>query len=101
MIRRPPRSTLFPYTTLFRSQPHLGTPQGGAGLGRRGLALLARAHAGGGGGTPQNGKAHRTTPDTDKNRITSSGFKKKKIRVETIIRECTKYFTLLLVLTRR
>src|SRR3712207_8309199 len=26
MIRRPPRSTLFPYTTLFRSQPdeHIG-----------------------------------------------------------------------------
>src|SRR5687768_18157459 len=23
MIRRPPRSTLFPYTTLFRSQPFL------------------------------------------------------------------------------
>src|SRR2546429_6904029 len=23
MIRRPPRSTLFPYTTLFRSEPHL------------------------------------------------------------------------------
>src|SRR3712207_7145716 len=23
MIRRPPRSTLFPYTTLFRSQPQL------------------------------------------------------------------------------
>src|SRR5258708_28537255 len=22
MIRRPPRSTLFPYTTLFRSKPH-------------------------------------------------------------------------------
>src|SRR3712207_7424245 len=26
MIRRPPRSTLFPYTTLFRSEPH---PAGG------------------------------------------------------------------------
>src|SRR2546430_6074190 len=26
MIRRPPRSTLFPYTTLFRSRSH-GTPQ--------------------------------------------------------------------------
>src|SRR5258707_2161268 len=25
MIRRPPRSTLFPYTTLFRS-PHFGEP---------------------------------------------------------------------------
>src|SRR5690349_22184397 len=24
MIRRPPRSTLFPYTTLFRSRPKLG-----------------------------------------------------------------------------
>src|SRR2546422_3546404 len=24
MIRRPPRSTLFPYTTLFRSPPGLG-----------------------------------------------------------------------------
>src|SRR5256885_13153656 len=26
MIRRPPRSTLFPYTTLFRSSPTHGTP---------------------------------------------------------------------------
>src|SRR5437899_9602701 len=29
MIRRPPRSTLFPYTTLFRSR--LALPLGGAG----------------------------------------------------------------------
>src|SRR3712207_7840967 len=27
MIRRPPRSTLFPYTTLFRSQRHRGQGQ--------------------------------------------------------------------------
>src|SRR5256885_10839978 len=26
MIRRPPRSTLFPYTTLFRSPRHTSTP---------------------------------------------------------------------------
>src|SRR5256885_4022960 len=26
MIRRPPRSTLFPYTTLFRSEQELGLP---------------------------------------------------------------------------
>src|SRR2546422_4188829 len=31
MIRRPPRSTLFPYTTLFRSRP-----RGRAAGGRRG-----------------------------------------------------------------
>src|SRR2546425_9183330 len=28
MIRRPPRSTLFPYTTLFRSRDRLGGEQG-------------------------------------------------------------------------
>src|SRR2546430_6392001 len=27
MIRRPPRSTLFPYTTLFRSSPGLRPPR--------------------------------------------------------------------------
>src|SRR2546422_11682306 len=39
MIRRPPRSTLFPYTTLFRSQhqPALGTQLGGLGGGGMGL----------------------------------------------------------------
>src|SRR2546422_3047944 len=40
MIRRPPRSTLFPYTTLFRSPPR-GTgrsaPPGRAGGGRAAL----------------------------------------------------------------
>src|SRR2546422_5882924 len=29
MIRRPPRSTLFPYTTLFRSQQHRHGPRHG------------------------------------------------------------------------
>src|SRR5437667_1822790 len=28
MLRRPPRSTLFPYTTLFRSRTVLGRPGG-------------------------------------------------------------------------
>src|SRR5258708_13086939 len=28
MIRRPPRSTLFPYTTLFRSHPAMGLEHG-------------------------------------------------------------------------
>src|SRR2546426_5865733 len=29
MIRRPPRSTLFPYTTLFRSRPGAASPAPG------------------------------------------------------------------------
>src|SRR2546422_3180482 len=37
MIRRPPRSTLFPYPTLFRSpnQPQRAHPNAGAALGNR------------------------------------------------------------------
>src|SRR3989442_14063901 len=35
MIRRPPRSTLFPYTTLFRSRAHAGARGLGAALRRR------------------------------------------------------------------
>src|SRR2546427_7456808 len=34
MIRRPPRSTLFPYTTLFRSYPTCGLFAEAAALGR-------------------------------------------------------------------
>src|SRR2546427_12953512 len=35
MIRRPPRSTLFPYTTLFRSPAAFPRPQRGAACHRR------------------------------------------------------------------
>src|SRR3712207_7077874 len=35
MIRRPPRSTLFPYTTLFRSLVELTPGTGGCGVGHR------------------------------------------------------------------
>src|SRR3712207_9195845 len=42
MIRRPPRSTLFPYTTLFRSRHHeTGSAPSGA-LGRSFVAARAR-----------------------------------------------------------
>src|SRR5258707_8871912 len=39
MIRRPPRSTLFPYTTLFRSQPGVGEES------PRATATAASGHA--------------------------------------------------------
>src|SRR5258707_3953322 len=39
MIRRPPRSTLFPYTTLFRS----GFPQPSRSLRRRSRAIPSRS----------------------------------------------------------
>src|SRR2546422_3841651 len=42
MIRRPPRSTLFPYTTLFRSQRRARLPEG-FGDGSRQAAHLVRS----------------------------------------------------------
>src|SRR3712207_8258492 len=54
MIRRPPRSTLFPYTTLFRSHPVVrfgsivGTeraPDGHVDLERLRVGLLVRENA--------------------------------------------------------
>src|SRR5258708_9422363 len=44
MIRRPPRSTLFPYTTLFRSRPRRTAPGAVPGGSRPG----SRAPGGGG-----------------------------------------------------
>src|SRR3712207_6919569 len=45
MIRRPPRSTLFPYTTLFRS-PRLALGQGGEVAERGGQRVEQRRHLG-------------------------------------------------------
>src|SRR5690348_17434546 len=50
MLRRPPRSTLFPYTTLFRSLGvHLGTP---VFLPLVGRAVCHRPHSARGRHTP-------------------------------------------------
>src|SRR3712207_8027424 len=49
MIRRPPRSTLFPYTTLFRSA--LGAPAAGGNLQDPESWAGLRVHA----GLPQRG----------------------------------------------
>src|SRR2546430_14321394 len=57
MIRRPPRSTLFPYTTLFRSRLgryHNGARRDRIGRGHQVTGPLARRGAGG----PVAGAAH-------------------------------------------
>src|SRR3712207_8265853 len=58
MIRRPPRSTLFPYTTLFRSRPRepgaAGAPQAGR-AGGQDLESLLRDHPADGGGPARRG----------------------------------------------
>src|SRR2546430_10366132 len=63
MIRRPPRSTLFPYTTLFRSRECGRTGRGGrpgAARARR-AAHAARSGATGEGGGAALARLHCTT----------------------------------------
>src|SRR3712207_7298465 len=95
MIRRPPRSTLFPYTTLFRSRrPQRRLKRN---LGKRGsrwkkavgifLPVLRRrvSSSATASSWPEIGKAHVLTPVTPKYPIPSSSFKKKKIKKQTTI----------------
>src|SRR2546422_6328338 len=62
MIRRPPRSTLFPYTTLFRS------PRAGELRQRRGVA----AQGGGSRLHQHQGQAGEPAPDRKSTRLNSS-----------------------------
>src|SRR3712207_9009213 len=71
MIRRPPRSTLFPYTTLFRSAgpaaPAGGGPGPGAAAGRAGpVAVAGPADAG------RAGRGRPARPDRKSTRLNSS-----------------------------
>src|SRR5258707_8947555 len=95
MIRRPPRSTLFPYTTLFRSAA-AGTAPGGGGNGSGASASGGSASGGSSGGTGQSGgssgssntpQAGDASGDRESTRLNSSHpqisysvfcFKKKK-----------------------
>src|SRR3712207_8422756 len=98
MIRRPPRSTLFPYTTLFRSAPHRGrTPfrvppfaSSGRdrGRGRGGTLRSGRDRGRGRGGTLQRGHAAATRSEEHTSELQSRQYlvcrlllEKKKTRI--------------------
>src|SRR2546430_13665242 len=94
MIRRPPRSTLFPYTTLFRSHALPRAVARGLEADRLPVGEIARELYGRRGGSIDNqpdgavgrrldfeackiGRAHVWTPVTVKSRMPSSAWKKK------------------------
>src|SRR2546426_4898813 len=69
MIRRPPRSTLFPYTTLFRSREpdHTNTQPGpnfGDGAARRGATEPTNKQS----GQPAHEQQHDAEPIRDRDR---------------------------------
>src|SRR3712207_8400177 len=69
MIRRPPRSTLFPYTTLFRSRDAVGVEEQqpvaarASGPGVAGVVggALAVGHHDGGAGRPSPARDRKST----------------------------------------
>src|SRR3712207_8342100 len=64
MIRRPPRSTLFPYTTLFRSTP--GRPHGRADRHPSGVRGTVRVHLKAAGVVLSRPQHTITSPDPDR-----------------------------------
>src|SRR3989442_3181932 len=71
MIRRPPRSTLFPYTTLFRSglrdpPVHAGVPEAARERGRHGRSADRE------GGFRRRHGVRRDPPDRKSTRLNSS-----------------------------
>src|SRR3712207_8635070 len=77
MIRRPPRSTLFPYTTLFRSRLRRLLHREGPpfGRGRRAAGAGPYGSRGGGAGSDHDSgpdSAHRAQRDRKSTRLNSS-----------------------------
>src|SRR5256886_10486211 len=73
MIRRPPRSTLFPYTTLFRSP---GSP-GARGAERNG-ALQRPLHRGAAGAGPDRSEEHTSELQSQSNLVCRLLLEKKQ-----------------------
>src|SRR2546422_7362365 len=86
MIRRPPRSTLFPYTTLFRSV--LGRAVDGQHDQRKAVAGEQRA-IGGERGLEQRGIAHRPAVDDDHDVVAAAarevGRAREPVDAETVL----------------
>src|SRR3712207_8786350 len=93
MIRRPPRSTLFPYTTLFRSRPDagrgnrvrdgdVGRPRAGVGaeLPPRARGRAAATRRAGGGGAPRS-EEHTSELQSRQYLVCRLLLEKKKIRL--------------------
>src|SRR5688572_31005300 len=92
MIRRPPRSTLFPYTTLFRSKVNpdggaiaLGHPLGATGARMASTLLHGLARDG--------GDRKSTRLNSSHSQISYAVFclkKKKKKKKKNMLKECTR-----------
>src|SRR3712207_8773388 len=102
MIRRPPRSTLFPYTTLFRSgarrvrdprEEGRGAEAGGGGLRRRAAGLPA-AHA----RAPRHARPDRGDRDLERSEEHTSELQSRQYLVCRLLLEKKKSKSHLIIL---
>src|SRR5438067_3913347 len=97
MIRRPPRSTLFPYTTLFRSPSVLALVGAGHPLDRRSPVRVAEYHS-----ATRTGERDRKSTRLNSSHVSISYAvfclkKKKKDTTSTITMHMTYSITVLTV----
>src|SRR5258708_30726367 len=89
MIRRPPRSTLFPYTTLFRSCLGVAARAAGRGAGfRRAQGRDIGRHAGG------RSEEHTSELQSPDHLVCRLLLEKKKNRSNNIVDETPRSLTL-------
>src|SRR2546430_4210918 len=79
MIRRPPRSTLFPYTTLFRSQPVGYAMHNGRAEMTDFFALLTNPH---------RSEEHTSELQSQSNLVCRLLLEKKKNKIQTRFETC-------------
>src|SRR2546427_6235867 len=95
MIRRPPRSTLFPYTTLFRSgerQVHARAPPGQAlgGAARDGPCGRARRRGAATRRAPGRSEEHTSELQSQSNLVCRLLLEKKK-KTDTVYEDMSAY----------
>src|SRR3712207_7549739 len=97
MIRRPPRSTLFPYTTLFRSAGRWRRDDGSRRARRRRVLLAARlaTRTGLRGGEPQDRKSTRL--NSSHANISYAVFCLKKKKTQNLYHTLTDNYTILTI----
>src|SRR2546430_8259525 len=84
MIRRPPRSTLFPYTTLFRSQPVLAAVRRTDVIPARAASAGIVLHGDGPGPVPRPGRRseeHTSELQSQSNLVCRLLLEKKRRRI--------------------
>src|SRR2546430_8649763 len=91
MIRRPPRSTLFPYTTLFRSAIAVES----SAVARSGSAAWKRA------GASSRSEEHTSELQSQSNLVCRLLLEKKKIIILRLISRYSRIQTLLLASRQR